>query len=50
MSFSTGFTSTENDQVNAEKAAEIGREMHKKRDGKSVTLTMEVKFKVQALS
>ncbi len=50
VSFSTGFTSTENYQVNAEKAAEIGREMHKKLDRKSVTSTMEVKFKVQALS
>ncbi len=48
MSFSTGFTSTENEQVNAEKAAEVGREMHKKLDWKLVTSTMEVK--VQALS
>lgn len=50
VSFSTGFTSTANDAVNAERAAEVGREMQKKLDGKSVTSTMEVKFKVQALS
>lgn len=50
VSFSTGFTSTANDAVNAERAAEVGREMQKKLDGQSVTSTMEVKFKVQALS
>jgi len=51
VSFSTGFTSTADDAVNAERAAEVGREMHVKLDGgQSVTSTMEVKFKVQALS
>ena len=50
VSFSTGFTSTANDLVNAERAAEVGREMQKKLDGQSVTSTMEVKFKVQPLS
>ena len=50
VSFSTGFTSTANDQVNAETAAEVGGEMQKKLDGQSVTSTMEVKFKVQPLS
>ena len=50
VSFSTGFTSTANDAVNAERAAEVGREMQTKLDGQSVTSTMEVKFKVQALS
>ena len=50
VSFSTGFTSTANDAVNAERAAEVGREMQTKMDGQSVTSTMEVKFKVQALS
>jgi len=49
-SFSTGFTSTANDEVNAERAAEVGREMQKKLDKQSVTSTMEVKFKIKALS
>ena len=30
--FSTGFTSTANDRINAERAAEIGREIQKKLD------------------
>ncbi|KAG7255643.1 hypothetical protein CRUP_008469 [Coryphaenoides rupestris] len=50
VSFSTGFTSTADDTVNAERVAEVGREMQIKLDGQSVTSTMEVKFKVQALS
>ena len=50
VSFSTGLTSTANDAINAERAAEVGREMQKKLDGQSATSTMEVKFKVQALS
>ena len=50
VSFSTGFTSTANDGVNAERAAEVGREMQKKMDAQPVTSTVEVKFKVQALS
>ena len=50
MSFSTGFRSTGDDLVNAERAAEIGREMQIKLDGQSVTSTMEIKSKVKALS
>ncbi|KAE8297839.1 hypothetical protein D5F01_LYC02310 [Larimichthys crocea] len=50
MSFSTGFTSTRDDPVNAERTAEVGREMQIKLDGRSATSTMEVKLKVQALS
>ena len=50
VSFSTGFTSTANDGVNAHRAAEVGREMQKKMDAQPVTSTTEVKFKVQALS
>ncbi|KAI3378566.1 hypothetical protein SNEBB_000964 [Seison nebaliae] len=50
VSFSTGFTSTAADAVNAEKAAEVGRAMQIKLDEQSVTSTMEVKYKVQALS
>ena len=50
MSFSTGFTSTADDAVNAERAVEVGREMQTKLDGQSVTSTMEMKFKVQPLS
>ena len=42
VSFSTGFTSTANDGVNAERAAEVGREMQKKMDAQPVTSTMEV--------
>ncbi|TKS69466.1 Protein arginine N-methyltransferase 3 [Collichthys lucidus] len=36
--------------VNAERTAEVGREMQIKLDGRSATSTMEVKLKVQALS
>jgi len=50
VSFSTGFTSTGDDSVNAERAAEVGREMQIKLDGQPVTSTMVVKSKVQALS
>ena len=50
VSFSTGFTSTADDAVNAERAAEVERDMQIKQDGQSVTSTMEVKFRVQALS
>jgi len=49
VSFSTGFTSAANAGVNAERAAEVGRELQKKLDKQSVTSTMEVKFKVKAL-
>ena len=48
--FSTEFTSTVDDPVNAERAAEMWREMQVKLDGQSVTSTMEVNFKVHALS
>ena len=48
--FSTGFTSTGDDSVNAERAAEVETEMQIKLDGQSVTLTMDVKSKAQALS
>ena len=37
VSFSTGFTSTADDSVNAERAAEVGMEMQIKLDGQSVT-------------
>ena len=50
VSFSTGFTSTADDADNAERATEVGRKMQIKLDGKSVTSTMNVKFKVKALS
>ena len=50
VSFSTGFTSTEGDSVNAERAAEVGMEMQIKLDGQSVTSSMDVKSKVKALS
>ena len=46
----SGFTSTAGDGVNAERAAEVGREMQKKLDEQSVTLTMEIKFEVKTLS
>ena len=42
--------STVDDAINAERATEVEREMQIKLDGKSVTSTMEVKFKVNALS
>ena len=50
MSFSTGFSSTGGDSVNAERAAEVGMEMQIKLDGQSVTSSMDVKSKVKALS
>ena len=40
MSFSTGFTSTGDDSVNAERAAEVGIEMEINLDGQSVTSTV----------
>uniref|UniRef100_UPI00358F612F uncharacterized protein n=1 Tax=Myxine glutinosa TaxID=7769 RepID=UPI00358F612F len=45
-----GFTSTGDDAVNAERAAEVGMEMQIKLDGQSVTSTMDVKSKIKALS
>lgn len=50
VSFSTGFTSTGDEAVNAERAAEVGMEMPIKLDGQSVTSTMVVKSKIKALS
>jgi thioredoxin-like negative regulator of GroEL len=50
VSFSTGFTSTGDDTVSAERAAEVGMEIQIKLDGQSVTSTMDVKSKVKALS
>ena len=50
VSFSTGFTSTADDSVNAERAAEVGMDMQIKLDGQSVTSTMDVKSKIKALS
>ena len=50
VSFSTGFTSTEGDSVNAEREAEVGMEMQIKLNGQSVTSSMDVKSKVKALS
>ena len=47
ISFSTGSTSTADDEVNAERAAAVGREMQINLDGKSV---ISMKFKVQPLS
>ena len=41
VSFSTRFTSTADDSVNAERAAEVGMEMQIKLDGQSVTFTMD---------
>jgi hypothetical protein len=43
VSFSTGFTSTGDDSVNAERAAEVGREMQIKLVGQTVTSNMVVK-------
>ena len=43
-------TSTADDAINAERATEVRRKVQIKLDGKSVTSTMEVKFKVNALS
>ena len=42
VSFSTGFTSTTDDAVNAERATEVGRNMQINLDGKSVTSIMQV--------
>ena len=50
VSFSTGFTSTADDAVNAERAVEVGREMQIKLDGQSLTSTIEAKFMVKSLS
>ena len=49
MSVSTGFTSTGDNLANADRAAEIEREMQIKLDGQSVTSTMDVKSKVKTM-
>lgn len=48
--FSTWFKSTGEDLVNAERAAEVGREINIKLDGQSVTSTMGAKSKVRTLA
>ena len=50
MSFSTGFTSTSDYSVNAERAAEFGMEMQIKLDVQSMPSTVDVKSKIEALS
>ena len=50
VSFSTGFTSTGDDSVNAERAAEVGMEMQIKLDVQSATSSMDAKSMVKALS
>ena len=50
VSFSTGFTSTADDSVNAERVAEVRMGMQIKLDGQSVTSNMDVKSKIKALS
>ena len=47
MSFSTGFTSTRDDSVNAERAAEVGIEMEINLDGQSVTSTIWMSSQTQ---
>ena len=49
MFFSTGFTSTADNAVSADIAIKIWKEMQTKLDGKSVTSTMEERFKVKTL-
>ena len=49
VSFSTGFSSTPDDPVNADQAEEVGRAMQAKMDGKTVLDTMETKHKVKSL-
>ena len=49
VSFSTGFSSTPEDPINADQAEEVGRVMHAKMDGKTVLYTMEIKNKVKSL-
>ena len=49
VSFSTGFSSTPDDLVNADRAEEVGSAMQVKMDGKTVLDTMETKNKVKSL-
>lgn len=50
VSFSTGFSSTTGDSVNADQAEEVGRAIQAKMDGKTVLDTMETKHKVKSLA
>ena len=56
MSFSTGFTSTADDSVNAERSAEVGMEMQIKLDGSKrhslqvVELSQQTRTAVQIVS
>ena len=50
VSFSTGFSSTPGDQVNADQAEEVGRAMQARMDGKTVLDPLETKHKVKSLA
>ena len=50
VSFSTGFSSTPGDSVNADWAEEVGRAIQAKMDGKTVLDTMEIKHKFKSLA
>ena len=50
VSFSTGFSSTPEDQVNADQAEEVGRAIQAKMDGKTVVDAMVTKHKVKSLA
>ena len=49
VSFSTGFSSTPDDPVNADQAEEVGRAVQAKMNGKTVLDTMETKHKMKSL-
>ena len=49
VSFSTGFSSTPREPVNADQAEEVGRAIQAKMDGQTVLDTMETKHKVKSL-
>ena len=50
VSFSTGFSSSSGDPVNADQAEEIGRNIQAKMDGKTALDTMQTKYKVKSLA
>ena len=50
VSFSTGFSSTPEDQVKADQAEEVGRPIQAKMDGKTVVDAMVTKHKVKSLA
>ena len=50
ISFSTGFFSNLEDDINPEKAVEVGKAMQTKLDGQVPTTKIEIKFKVKPLS